>query len=224
MSGPPSTRPTSPATTATTPTMATNSAGFIEMSATARALPRSARLPCRSRASSIADTVRVPMSDTLRGLSMPRRPCCTRSRGNSSTRAGTGRRRGRRPRRQPESTTSTPPGGDDSGGSGRAVGSGGAVAVGGAVAGGRRGRRRRTVRAARSSARSLRRAGRRPGRTRPTPPAASSADVTGPRAVRLARSVSAVVRLIVSTLMPCDRGDRPRPTWRCCPRPCRRTG
>ena len=66
-------RPTSPATTATTATMATNSAGFIEMSATANALPRSARLPWRSRASSIADTERVPMSDTLRGLSMPSR-------------------------------------------------------------------------------------------------------------------------------------------------------
>ena len=37
--------PTSPATTATRATMATNSAGFIEMSATANALPRSARLP-----------------------------------------------------------------------------------------------------------------------------------------------------------------------------------
>ena len=32
-------------------------------------------------------------------------------------------------------------------------------------------------------------------------PAASSADVTGPNALRLARSVSSVVRLIVSTLM-----------------------
>ena len=40
----------------------------MEMSATDNAVARSARLPCRSRTSSTADIVRLPMSDTLRGL------------------------------------------------------------------------------------------------------------------------------------------------------------
>ena len=48
------------------------------MSATAKAVASSARLPCRSRASSTAEIVRLPMSETLRGLSMPSRAFETR--------------------------------------------------------------------------------------------------------------------------------------------------
>ena len=65
--------------------MATNSPGCTEMSATDSAVASSARLPCRSRASSTADIVRLPMSDTLRGLWMPSRALDTRCRGNSSS-------------------------------------------------------------------------------------------------------------------------------------------
>ena len=237
MSGPPSSRPTRPATTATSATMATNSPGCMEMSATDSAVARSARLPCRSSASSTADMVRLPMSDTLRGFWMPSRALETRCRGNSSSptrnrpakmpdrsqpqRAVTNRtplpasavRRSRRTASTPWSAAPRVVGGT--------VVVGAAVVVGVAVVVGAGGRRRRPWRHGGGSTTGVSRSATRANAAET--PAASSAEVTLPSAWRLARSVSGRRQADGLDVLTLDGRDGCVQRARCCRRPCRRT-
>ena len=137
------------------------------------------------------------MSDMLRGLSMPSRALLTRSRGNSSS------ARRNSPAKTPTDPTINHAGDVDGSGDDSTT----AVVTAGAetVATGAAGAGMVVAGAIELGVDSITSTSRLATRANALETAAgSSADVTGPRAVRLARSVDAVVRLIVSTLMPCD--------------------
>ena len=139
------------------------------------------------------------MSDMLRGLSMPSRALLTRSPGKSSSASR------KSPPKRPIAPTINQA--DDVEGCGDARTTG--AVVGGAVTAADvatvvEGAGAVVVGAAVVGAVSMTSTSRPATRAKALDtPAGSSAGVTGPSAVRLARSVSAVVRLIVSMLMPC---------------------